>query len=356
MIEAPRHRHFRERVVGLLLCGNSCPRQPAIDPLSFAARTWGRVFFPPSHRIYDEVVNSMALRPKPAGQYSRAVVIISLLILTGTSVHAQLPPIVIPHCGFVINTPGLYAPINSLTSASPTQDCITVNASGVIVDITGVNLTGPGGGSAAGIHVMPHASAVAIAASGATISGFGTGILVAGNSTTLSGGTVQNNVNAGVMFTSAQVGYLSGLSSLNNGGAGIELSQSNSITALDCQVTGNGGHGLWLRGSRLSAMYQIVATSNGVSGIYLGCSPEGPIGSRCGQGIGPSNHNTIVASAAQGNKSAGIAIDFGDSRNLVTGSVAAQNGSRDAVDENAKCDSNTWTGNQFAITSQSCIH
>jgi parallel beta-helix repeat protein len=335
---------------------NPCPQQPSTGSLSFARRTWGRVFFPPSHRIYDEIVDRMALRPK-AGQFSLAVATISLLVPAGTSVHAQLPPIVIPHCGFVINTPGLYGPTNSLSSASPTQDCITVNASGVIVDIAGVNLTGPGGsGSAAGIHVMPHTSAVVIAASGATISGFGTGILVAGNSTTLSGGTVQNNANAGVMFTSAQVGYLSGLSSLNNGGAGIELSQSNSITVLDCQVTGNGGHGLWLRGSRLSAMYQIVATSNGVSGIYLGCSPEGPIGSRCGQGIGPSNHNTIVASAAQGNKSAGIAIDFSDSRNLVTGSVAAQNGSRDAVDENVKCDNNTWTGNQFATTSQSCIH
>ncbi|MBV8138799.1 MAG: right-handed parallel beta-helix repeat-containing protein [Deltaproteobacteria bacterium] len=298
----------------------------------------------------------MALRPKAAGPVALAVVLVSLSIFAGTSVHAQLPPTIIPNCGFVIDTPGFYAPTNSLSTTSQTQDCITVNASGVIVDIAGVNLTGPGGGgSAAGIHVMPHASAVVIAASSATISGFGTGILVAGNSTTLSGGTVQNNASAGVMFTSAQVGYLSGLSSLNNGGAGIELSQSNSITVLDCQVTGNGGHGLWLRGSRVSALYQIVATGNGASGIYLGCSPEGPIGSHCGQGIGPSSRNTIVASAAQGNKSAGIAIDFSDSRNLVTGSVAAQNGSRDAVDENAKCDNNSWTENQFATTSQSCI-
>jgi hypothetical protein len=94
------------------------------------------------------------------------------------------------------------------------------------------------------------------------------------------------------------------------------LSQLNSITVLDCQVTGNGGHGLWLRGSRLSATYQVVATGNGVTGIYLGCSSEGPIGSRCGQDIGPSNRNTIVASAAQGNKNAGIALDLSDSRNL----------------------------------------
>jgi parallel beta-helix repeat protein len=158
------------------------------------------------------------------------------------------------------------------------------------------------------------------------------------------------------MFTSAQVGYLSGLNSLDNGGAGIELSRSNSITVLGCQVTGNGGHGLWFRGSRLSSAYQILANNNGETGIYLGCSPEGPVGSRCGQGIGPSNRNTIVSSAAQSNKGAGIAIDFSDSRNLVTGPVAAQNGTKDAADENAKCDDNSWSGNHFATTSQSCIH
>jgi hypothetical protein len=142
--------------------------------------------------------SGMALCYKAGRQFAMAVVIISLSILASSSVQAQLPPIVITQCGFVINAPGLYAPTNSLTSASHTQDCITVNASGVIVDIAGVNLTGPGGtGTAAGIRVLPHTSAVVIAASGATISGFGTGILVAGNSTTLSGGTIQNNPTRG---------------------------------------------------------------------------------------------------------------------------------------------------------------
>jgi len=99
-------------------------------------------------------------------------------------------------------------------------------------------------------------------------------------------------------------------------------------------------------GSRqlFDAAYQMVANGNGVTGIYFGCSPKGPIGSRCGRGIGPSNHNTIVASVAQGNKGAGIAIDFSDSRTLVTGSVSAQNGTKDAVNENAKCDNNSWDG------------
>jgi hypothetical protein len=119
----------------------------------------------------------MALRSKTVGQFGWAVVMISFSILASTSVHAQLPPIVITQCGFVINAPGLYAPINSLSNASQTQDCITVNASGVIVDLEGVNLTGPGGsGSGAGIHVMPNTSAVVIGASNSTISGFGTGI------------------------------------------------------------------------------------------------------------------------------------------------------------------------------------
>jgi len=97
----------------------------------------------------------MALRPKAAGLFGLVVVIISLSVLAGTSVHAQLPPTVIPHCGFVVKTPGLYSPTKLLSSASQTQDYISVNASGVIVDIARVNLTGPGaGGSAAGIHEL----------------------------------------------------------------------------------------------------------------------------------------------------------------------------------------------------------
>jgi hypothetical protein len=55
------------------------------------------------------------------------------------------------------------------------------------------------------------------------------------------------------------------------------------------------------------------------------------------------------------NTNAGVAIDLGDSFNVIDASGGSSNAAGDAVDKNKKCDHNVWMEDSFKTASQSCI-
>lgn len=90
------------------------------------------------------------------------------------------------------------------------------------------------------------------------------------------------------------------------------------------------------------------------TGVYIGCSATGPTDAKC-KGVGPSKGNRVYDGGASTNTKYGVAIDLGDTGNIVGDMEGGSNGTDDALDNNANCDSNVWVSDSFPNANQSCI-
>lgn len=146
----------------------------------------------------------------------------------------------------------------------------------------------------------------------------------------------------------------------DGGKSGVLLSGSSSNQVVDCSADDNAVYGIQLQGSSKNLVSYCETDGNTQTGTYLGCATTGgPTGSACG-GVAASSSNRVNGMFAGKSGSTpqefGIAIDPGDSSNLVTGSDAPNNSTKDLIDENANCGSNIWAVNSATTSSPgSCI-
>ena len=292
-------------------------------------------------------------------------------------------------CGCQVDTAAVYETSGPLTSASMSTDCIDITASGAVLVLKG-NITGPSGGvTADGIHVMSSASNVFISgqavpgffglAANAVVGGFATGIQLDGSNAEIDRLNANGNVTNGVVFNKVTGGdyddseadsnaggdgvLIAGGSGniigdpeadMNNNGMVIASSSNNRI--LDAGAKNNTVYGIWFgqsNGNQLNG----GATDSNATGTYIGCfASGGPMGKKCPAGMKNSMFNSMTNSGGNKNSDAGVAIDLGDSGNVVDQSAGSSNTGGDGVDKNKKCDHNTWMEDRFTAVSQSCIH
>lgn len=292
-------------------------------------------------------------------------------------------------CGCQADTAAEYETSGPLTSSDAATDCIDITASGAVLVLKG-NITGPGGGvTADGIHVMSSASNVFISgqstpgffglAANAVVKGFATGVQVDGSNTEIdrlnangnvTNGVVLNNVTDSDYDDSEADSNAGGDGVLINGGSGnivgdsesdlnkngIVVSSSANSRILDSGGSSNTVYGFWIAQSNGNEINGSGTNSN-ATGTYYGCfSSGGPTGKKCPAGMKNSLFNSMTNSGGNKNSSVGVAIDLGDSGNVIDESGGSSNTTDDAADKNKKCDHDTWMENSFTTVSQSCIH
>jgi len=292
----------------------------------------------------------------------------------------------ISSCGCTITSAGVFKTSGDLASASASTDCIDISAAGAVLVLFG-NLTGPGGAvTADGIHVLSGATNAFISGqtipqvgAHALVTGFGTGIQVDASNAEISqldasgnaaNGVVFNNVTGGD-YEDADADMNTGVGVLVTGGSGnlvddntldgnksgVVFSSSAMNRIADSEADSNSSYGFWFEQTTNSHAKDSGASKNMATGTYIGCFPSGgPTGQKCPKGASPSNFNRVLASGGSSNTGAGVAIDLGDSSNVVDSSAGAMNTTFDAVDKNKKCDHNIWLLDMFSKVSQSCIH
>jgi hypothetical protein len=324
----------------------------------------------------------------------RAAAVIAALMFAGYASPAHALPscsTTISSCGCSIGSAAVFETSGALVSSDPLTDCIDIAVSGAVLVLAG-NITGPGGGvTADGIHIMSGASNVFI--SGTTTPGFGgtrsvvgdlaTGIQVDGSNAEIDHLDATGNVTNGVVFNNVTDSdydiadadsNAGGDGILMNGGSGnlvvddnfdlnnngVEISGSSNDRIVDTAAGsvkgGNKVYGFWLAQSSGNHIKD-SASDNGATGTYLGCfASGGPTGKKCPAGMKPSKFNRVIASGGNKNSDVGVALDVGDSFNVIDESGGSSNTADDAVDKNRKCDHNIWTEDTFATVSRTCIH
>jgi parallel beta-helix repeat protein len=180
----------------------------------------------------------------------------------------------------------------------------------------------------------------------------GNGLVVNnGKSIVISFSTFELNQLSGVIFN-ATTGSTFDSSADLNFMSGIELHGSNGNT-LSGEASSNSIYGIWIAASSNNVVDQVLASVNNQTGIYIGCSPiNGPISASC-SGVGPSNSNRIIDNVPGGSpphQKYGIAIDLGDSSNVVYENFADADLIDDGFDANTNCDGNLWANNLLSRT------
>jgi hypothetical protein len=288
----------------------------------------------------------------------------------------------------VISSAAVFITSGALVSGSSSVDCIDISASGAVLVLAG-DISGPGGGvTADGIHIMSGASNVFVSGkttpgfsvTHAKVTGFATGIQVDGSNAEINLLDANGNVTNGVVFNNVTGGDWNGSAANSNAGGdgvlvsggsgniindaskadmninGIVFSSSSNNRILDSGADSNTGYGIWFEQSNGNEING-TATNSNATGTYIGCfSTGGPTGKKCAGGVKNSQFNSMTNSGGNKNSNAGVAIDSGDSGNVVDESGGSSNTGGDAVDKNKKCDHNVWMENGFSAASQSCIH
>lgn len=333
----------------------------------------------------------------------RFSLILSLAMLLGSGPSAAGALIdcanPISACPCAIRAAGEYTVSGAGLVANPPGDCIHVNVPGVTLNLgSAVVSSSPASSANVGIHVLPTASDAIVtgtAGSPATITGFSTGLEVDAPSVMLenivaqsnavgmrlSGGaaygtalSVRDSSHAGIVIDTPGAGpYLNGVTVDSTlGFAGIKLSGVHGATLVNVTVTNSATFGIWLLSSSYNVLANFSVSRNTNAGIYLGCFRSGGLLGKACTVVPPpptSNGNLLTSIAdpstadgpIQPEQAYGIVIAAGNVGNRVVGVEGSGNGNGsfgvDALDGNANCATNLWTGNQFgAVSPDSCIH
>jgi hypothetical protein len=351
-------------------------------------------------------------RNRPARIYLSGVAGIALIAMFGIApAHSATPcPTVITACGCVITQPKIYTVANNLNGVAGQSICIEIAAARSILNLEGMRVIGNNAGTGIRIdqgadHVIveggneadndppqnpsgdnlaaptPRREAVVSQwnigieddADNAIIQLFdaigGVPVLPSGHTPgNVTAGVVLNHVNRslvgdliasyngkfGVLINNSSNVHIANINTGQNGDTGLKLLASDHNRIGPASSPGNEKLGTWLFDSADNTMHDSVSSGNMNTGIVVGCGLDKK---NC-PGYQQSNHNRIlVISGAPGNKVAGIVIRKHSGGNLVTLTHNEGNGGKkmDMVDDNNKCDSNTWYNNTGA-RNQACIH
>jgi Right handed beta helix region len=315
-----------------------------------------------------------------------AILALAILTLASSANAGCVSPITA--CGCTITKSGLYIineDIDSTQGLTSRNGCIDIKASNValVTEAEDVFIEGPGGGSPSGIgiHVLKGSNNDFISPISTSdfpiVDGWNVGVLIEGHNVFLNdfisedNGTVgvelnntsSNNITDfdaddngtnGVVVNNGSNNNVSNFSSDDNGANGIALNKAGGNNISDFDSEDNVNYGAWLKQSSKNKVNDFDTDDNGNIGVYVGCSGAGPKSASC-QGVGNSNQNRIFDATVEDNTNYGIAVDLGDSKNIVTDTTDVDNGIDDLFDANSGCDSNQWFLNDFDTANKTCI-
>jgi hypothetical protein len=227
---------------------------------------------------------------------------------------------------FIIKRPGSYYLTKNVFTAS--GDGIRVEASGVTIDLSGFQISGPGG-SSAGIVLANNDPIFAdnCTIKNGHITGFGTGLIGTSKGGTVANLTVSGCKSDGIALIDSNW-QLTDCVSHDNGGSGFNiynvLSSASSATLVRCSAFNNAGNGI--SASNNSALFQCRATANASSaassfGIVVGvgsavvdcvvasnATTNATHTGSTGGGLQAGAGSTIKNCTAQGNSGDGIQV------------------------------------------------
>jgi nitrous oxidase accessory protein NosD len=194
---------------------------------------------------------------------------------------------------------------------------------------------------------------------GATIENFGIGIEDQASGVVISaaptGGEILQNAAQGILVSHADNVVIDSVASEQNGASGIELDHATGVTVRGVPlVQENDGYGLWVHSSTNNQFFNLDAFENKLTGIYVGESATDKLSAKVRDGE-PSTENVFLSCGVVQNGGAGIFLDFGDNRNVVSDCTGQSNTDKDAIDGTPACKNNQWIDNSFGTTNRSCI-
>ena len=231
------------------------------------------------------------------------------------------------------------------------------NVAGGIID--GLEISSNGGN---GIEV-DNSSGVYI--TGVTADSNGSGLLLNNDkNVNVTASEFSNSTQDGVVIAGGSANVFDSAGADNNKGNGLVISNSRNNAIGAASVGNNANYGLWVSGSTGNYLSESTAQGNGRVGVYIGCAPTGgPTGNACSPKAKPSTGNTIVSSNLNGSNGTGIpqpygiAVDVGNTPNVIILTQADGNTADDAFDANLGCGANRWSNNLFTSTTPpSCSH
>jgi hypothetical protein len=138
----------------------------------------------------------------------------------------------------------------------------------------------------------------------------------------------------------------------DNGTAGVEILKGRNDALASFEADDNLNFGVWIVGGFSNQARGADTSDTGNTGVFVGCSPTGPGGAPCSP---TSRFNTITDLSADDNEKYGVAIDAGNTGNVINGVGAHGNGTDDLFDGNTDCDHDLWFFNFFNNVNQTCI-
>ena len=173
-----------------------------------------------------------------------------------------------------------------------------------------------------------------------------------------------SNTGTGMALSGSNGNTVSDCDANSNTGNGIALSGSNGNAISNGGIYEDKNYGIWLQASSKNVVNYNDAEGNTQAGIYIGCAADGgPTGAAC-SGIGNSDSNRVtvnyVGKDGATAQKYGVAVDLGDSMNVISGGNLNSGPSPDTIDdyidENPDCDKNVWFHNSGSTSSPgSCI-
>jgi parallel beta-helix repeat protein len=236
-------------------------------------------------------------------------------------------------CGGVIpsGATGTWTVINNLMTTSPSVNCITIQASGVAIDLRGHTITAAGRGLSEswfgitdGGSCTPSCQQNIIIANG-TIKGFSQGIALTGTEhATIANMDVPENIYG--INVEQNYAAVSDSRANNNMAVGVTFGGSNDMIS-NSAANNNGDVGIVFAGSN-NTVNNSLANGNGNSGMAF-----------FNTNIGANTNNSVNHSQANGNKNVGLFFEGAD--NKITDSQANGNGNGISIAESG----NILTGN-----------
>lgn len=249
----------------------------------------------------------------------------------------------ISSCGCTISEPGVYTVIANLSATqglTELDDCIDVDSKGVFLIVGGHTVTGSGSG--VGIRLLASAPGDFIESAGQSSRGGSV------SPSTLTNWKFGMEVNADSVIVD-DFNYTS------NTTAGLLLKGSHNSTITDFSARDNSVYGVWIVGGSGNQINCSVADNNGNTGVFIGCSPSGPGGTACDEDENETSSGNFIYDHLASTSQYGIAVDRGNTGNIITETEAINSTKSDLFDGNPGCDRNLWRVNTFTTANHSCI-
>ena len=277
----------------------------------------------------------------------RAILIAAAIAVSAGPVNAAAKKI--KKCQ-TISKAGFYQLSRNLTTTS-TGVCLLISAPGVILNLNGFGLTGPGAGT--GIQIA--ANNVFIDGNDKTgkdrdITNFAIGIEDDGNNAVVENFGVPMNTDTGLYVNGASGSTFGTFGAGNNTKHGIHLRNANRIVIHNLGPSNNGTYGVWAETSSNNLIDQFFSTTNSIADFYFGCSATGPAGAAC---VGFNSASNVVASGQMvSSPGEGMAIDEGSLGNVISDTGQNANATFDVFDGNTLCGTNLWFENVYTTSNE----